>query len=151
MALRAVAEFSVPAQLKARVAPHQCCAMEVVLKATNKWAGTWMEKEPNMACTPPCISFTSKCGSVQFVPEQGASVDEWETLALGCEFGKFASIDWDPDNGEASIYVNASGTVDFTVAKYGDGRLVLRLKAAGCAAAFHEAAAITSAWRDKAK
>jgi hypothetical protein len=122
--------------------------MDVKLEASNDTA-TWEEGGDGLWTGPPSIMFTSDDKTVEFMAEAGADTDQWTALALACENGLLSCIDWEPGNGDTSITVGKDRIVEFVVGKFGDGcggHVTLRLKAAGCAAAFHEAAALTKAW-----
>lgn len=100
---------------------------------------------------PPEVHFTARVDDytmLEFRPENGASPEDWTRLAVACETGDVAELDWAPSNG--LMLIKVSGRVaSFVTARYGDGRggsSETHLPALACNSAFREAAAITARW-----
>lgn len=81
------------------------------------------------------------------VPEEEIPATTWAALATACAKRQTYAHDWAPDNGDMFIIVQESGTVDFTVARYGSGRggsVEIQLPTAVCTEAFAKASQLTA-------
>lgn len=102
----------------------------------------------------PIIKFVCSLNEYElftFIPEQGKSANSWNKMATSCiDGGTCISVDWSPCNGESNITIDAKNkTVNFQVAKYGDGcggDLNINIPSEACINAFQKAEQITNEW-----
>src|SRR5437870_8554245 len=128
--------------------------MDNAFKLTAKNFELELDEDSKDYKHPPIIEFTCTLNNkflFNFLPEQGSI--GWKMLAYACLNNTKDGIDWSPCNGESSMRVTTLG-VEFTIAKYGDGRggsLTIIIPAKDCYDAFIEADKITEKWMNETK